>query len=446
MIILSLPYYDAHSLISEPDPYVDWVEYRLDYCQDLAKIDFSAFPEKSILTIRAANEGGYGEIDDDTKLAAIDSILSQTTCLLDLEYTFLLTHPELCIAPSRLILSLHTDSTQTELISDFIHTTYPAAHYKLAVGCESILTLEAIRARVTPRKSPFFSLIPLSPCAGSLRLYYRLLPSEFMYVYLHEPMVKNQISLQLATLCRIKSLSQDTRVYGIIGGEQVLQSLSVKTYNAWFTEARQNSVFLPIVSTSLSDALDQVHWLSSHADVRGFAITMPFKQQFAAYLKSPEVTVNTWLPDSNISANTDTTAMNRALDIIGRQANSTVLILGKGAMAALASELCTQRDYRVFHMHRDGSSFVPAADLARHDNLSLPDRFDILINATPWGNDSSDDPQSLPAFSSLIDLPYSTEPTTLVKCAQQQRLPYIDGIRFWIWQSEEQCKILGIMR
>jgi shikimate 5-dehydrogenase len=56
----------------------------------------------------------------------------------------------------------------------------------------------------------------------------------------------------------------------------------------------------------------------------------------------------------------------------------------------------------------------------------------------------TDNPDTLPAFNNLIDLPYGKQTTTLVRRAIRKKLDYIDGFVFWKWQAKAQAEFFGL--
>ncbi|MFO7660886.1 MAG: hypothetical protein R6V77_08230, partial [Candidatus Cloacimonadaceae bacterium] len=63
MIILSLPYKDKDSFQSRLPLGADLAEFRLDYCSDLAALDFSQLTSRHILSYRDPAEGGKNAED-----------------------------------------------------------------------------------------------------------------------------------------------------------------------------------------------------------------------------------------------------------------------------------------------------------------------------------------------------------------------------------------------
>ena len=82
MIILSIPYRSKNSLFAGNTKACDWVEYRLDYCKHIAKLNLSQFNSDTILTYRDIAEGGKNPLSDDIKLKLIQDIKTKTNALI----------------------------------------------------------------------------------------------------------------------------------------------------------------------------------------------------------------------------------------------------------------------------------------------------------------------------------------------------------------------------
>jgi shikimate 5-dehydrogenase/3-dehydroquinate dehydratase len=443
MIVLTIPFRDNSCFLPSKPQGTGKIEYRLDYCTDPSVIDFTRFHADDILTFRDASEGGHDVLTDCSKAALIKEIIEKNSSILDCEYLFLKRNPGLLIPSERLLLSLHTDCTKMDLINAFLGNSINALYYKLAVSCRSLAEFDEIVRIIPDDKQGRMFLVPLFPAPMTLRLVYKLYGSAAAYAYWHEPVVKHQPSLSLAAICRIDRMDRDTEIFGILGGEQVVSSLSVMVYNRWFELQKQNKVLIPVIATSQLEADDAINWLQEKAKIRGFAITMPLKRKLARHMKSSLSIANSWLPAENNFANTDETAFKLALRELGITPENSVLILGTGATAETAMHVLEKnriRDitlwnrHKIVQTHHDSASRNQAGDI----------RYDLLINCTPFGFNVTDKADSLPEFRALIDLPYGKTASILVREAESQGIPCIDGFSFWKWQAIAQAEFFGL--
>lgn len=431
MIILTVPYKSYQNILHAMPDGADFIEYRFDYGSDLIQTEWNRFDAKSILTFRDQAEGGKQQISSEQKCYLINESLRASKALIDCEYQFLIKHSGLSIPSERLILSLHTDIDKYELIKSFIETQISAKYYKLAVSCQSITELDEITDLIKKNKPDNFIIIPTYPCSLSARLLYKLYHSCATYVHNAQPVISNQPSLDLITKCRIETINSDTLIYAIIGKEQILDSLSVYVYNQWFKQTNQNKVFLPIVANSAEEAGSLICWIRKRAMVKGVAVTMPFKQTISSLINDTQQIVNSWLPETNTFTNTDEIAMKQAIEHFNLDKTDSILIYGRGATAQTAQHILAQL------------GFTDITQLNRKDK-SHNKTYQLLINCTPFGLKKSDQPDILPEYSNLIDLPYGKQTTSLVSKAVANKLDYIDGFVFWKWQAKAQAEFFGL--
>lgn len=445
MIILSLPYKNQDSFQPRIPLGTDLAEFRLDYCSDLAALDFSQFTSRHILSYRDIKEGGKNTIKDKVKIKLYRDILSNSNALIDCEYLFLKRYPEFQMPADRLILSLHTDVSKHDLIRDFLKTDIKAKYYKLALKSTHISAVDALSEQVPSAKKDRLILVPLAPLSLTYRLLFRLYGSQGTYVYLKEKTALNQPSLVLSNACRIDKITPQTELYGIIGNRKVAKSLSVFMHNYCFQRNKQDIAMLPVMAGTPSEALQMVDWLRAKANLKGLAITMPFKKKIPHLITGERSIANSWLVDSNTFINTDETAMDLALDTLRLPKSSSVLILGTGATSQIAQKVLQQKGFENYQiLTRQQLKERSARRLSKNRDLIFYKRFDLLINCTPFGLKPEDNPKLLPGFDALIDLPYGTERTTLVSYALKKDLPHVSGTVFWKWQALEQAEFFGL--
>jgi len=445
MIILSLPYKDKESFQPRIPFGADLVEFRLDYCSDFSESDFSIFTQRHILSYRESDEGGRIPLSDIDKIKLYTRILETCSALIDCEYHFLKRHPGFQIPADRLILSLHTDSSAQDDITGFLKTEIQAKYYKLALKSTIIAAVDEVSSRIRSDRKDKLILVPLAPLPLTYRLVFRLYGSQGTYVYLKEKTAQNQPSLVLANACRIDKITSQTELYGIIGNRKVAKSLSVFMHNYCFQRNKQDIAMLPIIAVTPAEALKIVDWLKVKANLKGLAITMPFKKKIPHLITGERIIANSWLVASNTFINTDETAMDLAIDTLRMSKSSSVLILGTGATSQIAQKVLQQKGFENYQiLTRQQLKDRRARRLSKKHDLIFYHHFDLLINCTPFGLKAEDNPKLLPAFDALIDLPYGTERTTLVSYALKRDLPHVSGTMFWKWQALEQAEFFGL--
>jgi 3-dehydroquinate dehydratase/shikimate dehydrogenase len=103
-----------------------------------------------------------------------------------------------------------------------------------------------------------------------------------------EPSASGQIDPDvLRTVYRFGDADAGWKLYGILGGTTVLGSLSPRIHNAGFAAAGIKARYLPFPA----DDLESFMRLAELLEIRGFSITVPFKERILPRLswRSPEV-------------------------------------------------------------------------------------------------------------------------------------------------------------
>jgi len=444
MLILSIPYRNKDSRLYSRPSSCELTEYRLDYADDINDIDFSLFDKSTILTLRDYHEGGKQPIADKSKLKLIKNALEQSSAMIDCEMSFLIRNPQFFVPPDRLILSLHTDGDMG-VINEYLSNNIDALFYKIAVRTNDLSQLEQIAELAPYEWKNKLILVPLPPATLTTRLLFKLYNSAATYVCLSERLVENQISLSYANHIRINGISSTAEIYLIIGGPQVINSLSVIAFNRLFMRFEVNKVLLPVQAQSASEALSNINWIKERAHLKGIAITMPFKKEIPYLVSGRNMIANSWNVDSDEFANTDESAFMRSLDYLKIYTSDSVLIFGTGATSVTAQKVLKSYGYdNVTVLNRNSINQRLAQINKKTKDLLLFKTYDLLINCTPFGLAETDNVKSLPDYHTLIDLPYGTKPTKLVIKAIVNSLPNVDGFSFWKWQAAEQLRFFNL--
>ena len=106
--------------------------------------------------------------------------------------------------------------------------------------------------------------------------------SALSYAPLENATAPGQASLDtLKNLWKADQISRKTYVYGVIGNP-IAHSLSPQLQNAGFQARKMDAVYFPFLVHDLRDFLGAVKALG----IRGFSVTLPYKQEILRYLDS----------------------------------------------------------------------------------------------------------------------------------------------------------------
>ena len=144
---------------------------------------------------------------------------------------------------------------------------------KIATQCESIA--ESLRVLNLARGKNDVIAVPMGEAGLPARVLALRAGSALAYAPVENSTAPGQVSLQdMKRLYRAGALNSRTQVYGLIG-DPVGHSLSPRMQNNAFGARKMNAVFLPFLVRDLPDFLDAIGPLG----IRGFSVTIPFKQK-----------------------------------------------------------------------------------------------------------------------------------------------------------------------
>jgi len=287
---------------------VDMVELRADFLDPGELFHVRAFPEKaripSILTVRRRSDGGMFDMGEGVRLvifarglAFADSNRGKNFSHVDIEYDFHI--PSIQEAArtfgTKIIRSKHCMHGMPEDI-DRVWRDLSARPYeipKLAVAAEGLRDVDSVfrlfeggdggSERVVVSMGAYgFCTRVLAARLGSMLVYASASGSGL------EPEAPGQLEpSKLLETFRAKEYGPDWSLYGILGGPTVIHSLSPTIHNAGFSELGLRSLYLPFPADDVEPFLA----LADRLGVKGFSITVPFKERILPYLtrRSAEV-------------------------------------------------------------------------------------------------------------------------------------------------------------
>jgi len=260
-----------------------------------------------------------------------------------------------------------------------------------------------------------------------------------------------QISLaDMKHLYRAHELTRTTRVFGVVGNP-IGHSLSPLLHNTGYIDAKIDAVFLPFLVENLRDLLAVL----PDFGVRGFSVTLPYKEKIFRYLDAVEPlaekigAVNTVTLGSDGSLhgrNTDYLGVLRSLEKKIKLRGSRAAIFGAGGSARAAAFALAYAGAEVFVCARRpevaqtlaravGGEAIPRRALRTQ-------RFDLLLNATPIGMHPREKVSPLlPSelnCSLVMDLVYRPMRTRLLQLAASRGIACVSGAEMFLAQGFAQ--------
>lgn len=240
--------------------------------------------------------------------------------------------------------------------------------------------------------------------------------------------------------------------YGLIG-HPLGHSFSQRYFTEKFSQQAIDACYLNFDIPSI-DELPEI--LASTSDLRGFNVTIPYKQAVIPFLSdiSEEAAsigavnvVKVIREDDRISLhgfNTDIIGFRESLRKYLKPSNTKALILGTGgASKAVAAGLRQLAIEPVFVSRRPGPGMLSYSDL----NAQVIDEHKVIVNATPLGTfpnieNAPDMPYDLLTPEHIcFDLVYNPEVTLFLRKALDKKATAVNGLEMLHIQAEEAWKI-----
>jgi 3-dehydroquinate dehydratase/shikimate dehydrogenase len=276
-----------------------------------------------------------------------------------------------------------------------------------------------------------------------------------------------QISAEdLINIYRVKTIKEDTRVFGLIGNP-LSHSLSPVIHNAAFQSLGLNAVYVPFEAPDLKGLLSAFGFMK----IEGFSVTIPHKEEIIPLLdevdeKGRDIgAVNTVYRkgDKWFGKNTDADGAWKALAQAGIELTDRPwTILGSGGAArAVAYSAGTYgrpksltflgRNHKrleelVQEMRRLFSFPLYMGHLDEGDLKRWVDHDDIIVNCTPMGMFPGTDgvpiaPQLLSPSHLVFDTVYNPLETRLLREGRSRGCKTVSGLEMFLHQGAAQFEL-----
>jgi 3-dehydroquinate dehydratase / shikimate dehydrogenase len=323
---------------------------------------------------------------------------------------------------------------------------------KIAAQCDSLANTQKLLEFA--RKQRNIVAVPMGDVALPARFLALRPKHAFAYAPVENATAPGQISLEeMKRVYRADRIDRRTRVYGVIG-KPIGHSLSPAMQNAGFAARRMNAVYLPFLVRDLKDFLGSCGPLG----VRGFSVTLPYKERVIDYLDGCDRlaarigAVNTVVVRGGgklYGYNTDYVGVLRSVERRMPLPGSRVLVVGAGgaaravgfALAQAGAAVCVsaRREARAKSLARavDGEA-IARSRLKR-------EFFDAIVNATPVGMYPQDGRSPLEANELncrlVFDTIYRPRLTRLLELASRRGIEIVSGVEMFVAQGTAQWEI-----
>ncbi len=265
---------------------------------------------------------------------------------------------------------------------------------------------------------------------------------------------------ELRNLYRVRELSLESEIYGVIG-KPIGHSRSPLMHNAALRAAGRDGVYLPFevddidrfVEDLVRPATRKLDW-----NLRGMSVTIPHKLSIMKHLDFIDEAarrigaVNTVIIKGGElhGYNTDVIGAMRPLDDLIDVKDAMVAVIGAGGSARAICYGLSERGANVTVFARDvrKAETLAAEFKARAASLdSFSGSADLVINCTPigmHGHSQGQSPipaQSLKNVKLVYDLIYNPEETSLLKDARRAGCRTLGGLAMLTGQASEQFRL-----
>lgn len=278
--------------------------------------------------------------------------------------------------------------------------------------------------------------------------------SALVYAPVATATAPGQVGLQdLKELYRAHELTQETRVYGVIGNP-IGHSLSPLLHNTGYVAAKKDAVFLPFLVEQLGEFVKVI----AEFGVAGFSVTLPHKARIINYLVECEPlaeqigavnTVTVRRDGKLLGNNTDYVGVLRALEGKLKLKGNRIVIFGAGGAARAAAFavakagaevlVCARREKAAKELARAvGGGVLKRAALRKG-------KFDAILNTTPVGMHPHAGSSPLEAgelnCSLVMDLIYRPLRTKLLRMAAARGIRAVSGVEMFLAQGIAQWEL-----
>ncbi|OHD16348.1 MAG: hypothetical protein A2Y38_06150 [Spirochaetes bacterium GWB1_59_5] len=465
---------------------VDMVELRADYLDPGELFHVRAFPEKaglpSILTVRRRSDGGKFDHGEGVRLvifarglAFAESEQRKNFAYVDIEYDFHI--PSIQEAArtfgTKIIRSKHCMDGMPDDI-DRVWRDLSARPYeipKLAVAARGLRDVDSVfrlfqggdgrseRVVVSMGEYGFCTRV-LAERLGSMLVYASASGSGL------DPAAPGQLEpSKLIETYRAREFSSDWNLYGILGGPAVIHSLSPRIHNAGFSRLGLRSLYLPFPADEVEPFLS----LANRLDIRGFSITVPYKEKILPYLtrRSAEVEAigacNTAIRDGAgwVGYNTDaygfSADVRKFLGVDSLKGVKTTIVGAGGAAKAVAYAL-KSLGAQVCVINRNMSKAKHLAEAYGFEWSGMTERAadlmerynDLIVQTTSVGLEGgiSGDPVEWYEFTgreALYETIYSPPETQVMRRAKAAGCRVSNGLGMLQAQAEAQFSLFSGM-
>ena len=424
----------------------DLVELRLDALRDPDVMGaLSGRKSPVVVTCRPRWEGGEFQGSEEERRRLLAAALASGAEYVDVEWRA--RFDDLTAGPhaARVVLSMHDfEGVPDDLTSKLraMRSTL-AGFVKVAITAKRLIDCVAL-LDLAPEARRSGRLVLLA--MGDYGLTTRILAGRYGSAWTYAGALRSVGQITAETMqnqYRFPSISDATRVYGIVGGS-VRHSVSPAMHNAAFRALNLDAVYVPFPSVSADDFVAFGRALG----IAGASVTIPHKVALCDRLDemSPGArrigAINTIRAERGrwIGDNTDAGGFLEPLQGRVPLSGLHAAVLGAGGAAravadALSSARCSVRIHARRPEQAESVAMLTSAGVGPWP--PEPGTWELLINCTPigYGNDETPVPADQLTGRYVYDLVYNPPVTRLLRDAAAAGCQTISGVDMLVAQA-----------
>ncbi len=289
MICLTLAHKTIDECVSDVRmnrQYIDLCELRVDFLCDEDRERAYLFPSlvdvPVILTVRRKEDGGAYSASERSRKELILRCLDGDFAYVDIESDIKKGDVEEKAKKKgvKIIRSLHDFSgVPSDIYSKIYNLSQKGGIAKVCLYLNSfsdVLTLFRIQEEL---KGVDKIVIGMGPYGVCTRILYHFLGSILTFASSNEAAPGQLSAAELKNIYRADKINDRTAIYGIIGNP-VSHSFSPVIHNQGFKTIKYNAVYVPF----LVDNIRAFFSLAETLKIRGFSVTIPFKNEVLSFL------------------------------------------------------------------------------------------------------------------------------------------------------------------
>lgn len=441
----------------------DIYEIRLDSISE--KIDIKkimAVSDKPLLvTCRSKKEGGYFTGSDDLRLAMLNEAIAAGAAYVDCERDLL--HRLEKNGKSVIIASFHDFEKTPADLEDIVARMcdMPCDWVKFAVTANNMLDNITVFDALRKSKKPSVA-IAMGEFGEVTRVLGISYGSRLTFASLahgHESAPGQLTASELINYYRIKKISGNTRIFGLIGNP-VRQSLGYIVHNNAYALNAVDAIYLRFKVTDVREFMQTV---APYLGIEGLSVTMPHKEEALELAASASVlaqsigAANTLIrtPAGWHADNTDAYGAMEAIRLAAERIKLNVhqaraLVIGAGGAARAVAFALSENGCRITIVNRTRKK---AEEIAIKNNWEIIDfsdlhtgKWDIIVNATAIGMENAINASPFPKElwhkdMLAFDVVYKPRETRFLLDAEAAGATTVSGIEMFFLQAARQFEL-----